>query len=130
MHIIYQPAEKIRKRQTYQAREHTRIQRTPLFVVVLLLCAMITSLVLIFMPNRTDAENIVVQYEGISTTYDEQTGIRHVVMPGDTLWSLADRYKQHERGKREWIEHIKDVNNLTGSVLHIGDTLIIPLEKL
>ena len=48
-----------------------------------------------------------------------------VVESHDTLWSIAARHAPHRRVP-EVIVEIRQLNGLTGSVIHAGDRLVLP----
>lgn len=48
-----------------------------------------------------------------------EPGYSHTVQKGDTLWLLSQRYQTT-------VDAIKDLNNLTGDALSIGQVLLIP----
>ncbi|MFC5558761.1 LysM peptidoglycan-binding domain-containing protein [Ureibacillus thermophilus] len=50
------------------------------------------------------------------------------IQEGDTLWTLADRYKG-DMTKEQWIRLVTAENNLNGNHIIAGDTLIIPIPK-
>ncbi len=51
----------------------------------------------------------------------------YVVEPGDTLWSIADRYTETVFSSREaYIDEVKRVNQLTSSNIYEGDLLALP----
>jgi len=47
------------------------------------------------------------------------------VKKGDTLWDIAEKYKQ-SGDIREYIKEIKKINNLKSDTIFEGDVLIIP----
>ncbi|MFC3749839.1 LysM peptidoglycan-binding domain-containing protein [Paenibacillus sp. GCM10012306] len=52
---------------------------------------------------------------------------RVVVEQGDTLWSIALRYKPTNMKTAVYIEGIKRSSQLTDSTIHAGDVLTVPL---
>ncbi|MGM9926344.1 MAG: LysM peptidoglycan-binding domain-containing protein [Bacillus sp. (in: firmicutes)] len=56
--------------------------------------------------------------------FDQYVEIK--VEKGDTLWGIAQQYKQ-EMEISKFIAHLEDVNNLNGDVLKAGDVLLIPV---
>jgi len=56
------------------------------------------------------------------------TGI-HVVVGGDTLWSIATRHTQTGEDVRTTVFDIKRMNRLEGSVIRAGDQLVVPLSS-
>ncbi|WP_159614795.1 LysM peptidoglycan-binding domain-containing protein [Glutamicibacter sp. JC586] len=48
------------------------------------------------------------------------------VIPGDTLWSLAQEYAQGY-DVTSAVSHISELNSLEGTEIHVGDSLSIPV---
>lgn len=50
------------------------------------------------------------------------------IEPGDTLWSLADRYadQEHYASRDQYITEVMTMNHLSGEELSAGDYLILP----
>ena len=46
---------------------------------------------------------------------------------GDTLWSLAEKYKPQQSSCKDYIKSIKQLNSLSGDILYIGSYLIVPM---
>lgn len=44
---------------------------------------------------------------------------------GDTLWSIAKEYKPNNVYILEYIEDIKQLNKITNSTIHGGDTILV-----
>lgn len=52
------------------------------------------------------------------------------VESGDTLWSIADEYMTAEYDDRdEYMSEVREMNNLTGSVIKAGTTIMVPYFK-
>ncbi len=51
----------------------------------------------------------------------------YVVQPGDTLWSLAAARTPAGSDVRATIAEIKDLNDLAGSMLLVGDQMLLPV---
>jgi LysM repeat protein len=47
------------------------------------------------------------------------------VMPGDTLWALAETYAE-EASQQDWIAEVILLNNLSSATLNTGDKLALP----
>ena len=47
------------------------------------------------------------------------------VMPGDTLWGLAETYSDG-KSKQDWIAEVILLNNLSSATLSTGDKLALP----
>jgi len=54
------------------------------------------------------------------------TGL-HLVVSGDTLWSIAAQQTQAGEDVRTTVFDIKRMNRLEGSVIRPGDQLVVPL---
>lgn len=53
-----------------------------------------------------------------------------VVKQGETLWSIAKSYNSvYYKNTKEYVEAIKDCNNLYGDEIYAGTSLIIPYTK-
>lgn len=55
----------------------------------------------------------------------------YIVHPGDTVWTIADKYMDKQDGtrdKRELVFNIRQANNLNSCLIYAGQKLIIPLE--
>lgn len=53
-----------------------------------------------------------------------------VVKQGDTLWSIAQSYDSvYYSSTKDYVEAIKECNNLTGDEISAGVSLIIPYTK-
>lgn len=50
------------------------------------------------------------------------------IEPGDTLWSLADRYadREHYASRDQYITEVMTMNHMSGEELSAGDYLILP----
>lgn len=49
-----------------------------------------------------------------------------VIRPGDTLWSIAEKYGNNGN-IREYIYHIKKINNLDSGTLYENTSILIPV---
>ena len=49
-----------------------------------------------------------------------------VIQPGDSLWSLAETYADSESNRKEYIEELKQINQLDSEKIQTGKHLIIP----
>jgi len=49
-----------------------------------------------------------------------------VVLPGDTLWSIADETALPGQDVRDVVLRIEELNGLSSSALSVGDTLLVP----
>jgi hypothetical protein len=54
------------------------------------------------------------------------TGV-HVVVSGDTLWSIAAQHTEPGEDIRVTVFDIKRINRLDGSVIRAGDQLVVPV---
>lgn len=53
------------------------------------------------------------------------------VEEGDSLWSIAGKYMTEEyESTQEYINEVKQINNLTGSTIVTGTSLIVPYYEV
>lgn len=60
-----------------------------------------------------------------SSTYAEYTQVQ--VMPGDTLWSIAETYMDDDSDIRKSVYQLCQVNDINASQLQAGMTLLVPV---
>jgi len=53
-------------------------------------------------------------------------GEQIVVLPGDTLWNIAEEHAPRGSNIRQYIQKLKRVNGLDGSSIQAGQILILP----
>ena len=51
---------------------------------------------------------------------------RHVVVPGDTLWSIAEAHTPAGGDVRRTVADIRDLSGIDGSTIRAGQTLRLP----
>ncbi|SHJ55385.1 LysM domain-containing protein [Anaerobranca californiensis DSM 14826] len=66
--------------------------------------------------NSTQSSN----YSKITIQYFNIT-----VVEGDTIWSISERYRGNVE-QESFINMIRQINNLNGNVIRVGQTLKIP----
>lgn len=49
----------------------------------------------------------------------------YIVEKGDTLWGIGSMYCPENVSLREWIDEVRDLNDLYDCVIYTGDSLII-----
>lgn len=102
-------------------RNVNRLQFGYGFVLVLLaICMLFLG---VYIGSRRVAQ---VEAKGTETNRDKfYTTI--LVEEGDTLWAIADEYMTEEYESRDsFMEEVRKMNHLTGSIIHAGNTLLIP----
>jgi len=52
--------------------------------------------------------------------------VRHVVLPGETLWSVAEGLAVPGEDVRDVVLHLEQLNGLSTSALEVGQTLVVP----
>lgn len=57
--------------------------------------------------------------------HDNRTTQTVVVKSGDTLWDIAEEYKPNNVYILEYIDDIKQLNGITNSTIHEGDTILV-----
>jgi len=60
---------------------------------------------------------------GVEPTFEEI-----IVSEGDTLWGLSDYYSENIP-KKQWIQKVMQLNNLSTTNLQIGEDLKMPIIK-
>lgn len=53
----------------------------------------------------------------------------YMVQNNDTLWSLAGEYKWDGCSTKEYIELVKQINNLSNDVINYGEYIILPYTR-
>lgn len=86
-------------------------------IAVVLVLAFTLSYHALLTHANTELENI---------SYKYYTSVQ--VQPGDTLWSLADRYadSEHYASQEQYITEVMNTNHLTGEDICAGNYLILP----
>lgn len=51
------------------------------------------------------------------------------IMPGDTLWGIAERYSESYCSINDYISEVKSANNLTSDDITAGGYLVIPVYR-
>ena len=57
------------------------------------------------------------------------TEITYTISKGETLWSIAKRYKQDNQDIRDYIYKIEKLNNMTSAMVYEGQTIKILLTE-
>lgn len=55
----------------------------------------------------------------------ETTEVTYTVSKGETLWSIAERYKQDNQDPRDYIYKVKKLNNMTSATIYEGQVITI-----
>lgn len=87
-------------------------------------------------PARRDPAVRLAPSEPATTAYGESSqgtaGLvpgSVVVQRGDTLWGLAVRFAPTTEDPRAWIESLRALNHLNGSVILPGQRLVLPISS-
>ncbi|WP_058485482.1 cell division suppressor protein YneA [Defluviitalea phaphyphila] len=76
---------------------------------------------------------IVVTYsftEEKKQTYNPIKKYKQVrIKKGDTLWDIAKEYKPENQSINQYINYIKEFNNMKSYDIYAGDNIIIPIYK-
>ncbi|GMB09713.1 LysM domain-containing protein [Thermolongibacillus altinsuensis] len=61
---------------------------------------------------------------------EKEKYVEITVSVGDTLWNLAEKYKnEHNLSREEFIKWVMDVNQLPNGQLVAGEKIVIPVLK-
>ena len=52
--------------------------------------------------------------------------VTHVVLPGETLWSLAEQHAPASEDPRNYIYDLQQRNHLSTATIYPGESLILP----
>lgn len=109
--------EKRRKQGRSTKREKQKRHRTVLVIVSVFLTLTFSILTGGFIARAQRAEE--------TSCYKYFTSIQ--IMPGDTLWTLADQYcDENFRSREAFIREVQRTNHLLDHELHEGYYLIVP----
>ncbi len=51
------------------------------------------------------------------------------VRPGDSLWTIAEAIAGPDEDVRDVVDSIRGSNDITGSLIHPGDVLVVPAAE-
>lgn len=87
-----------------------------LFGAVLLLTASVLLGSSIVGASRSNASDEDVLYKYYTSVEVQQ---------GDTLWTIADQYMQEDGDRSDYIQELKEINQLQDDIIHAGDFLTV-----
>ena len=112
----YQKESNLRKKQINKKSKKLRTS----FILSFYLITMLFSYLLGLSHNFVKADS------EIKPVYIESRVVKH----GETLWSIAKSYHSvYHRNTKEYIEAIKECNNLYSDEIYAGTNLIIPYTR-
>lgn len=84
-----------------------------------------------FLNNPQDLERIKTNYKSyvdavvraIKNTFENKNVVTYVVRPGDTLWSIADKYNVS-------VETLRRANGIYSDMLRVGQLIKIPIKSI
>lgn len=53
----------------------------------------------------------------------------YYISAGETMWGMAQQYKNSDDTIREWISKVKKLNNMTNSKIFAGEEIIILVDN-
>lgn len=101
-----------------RTRQLKKVNRSYRYLIGFLAAVILILSGLLLSAGSTKAgadEYVVTSYESV------------LLMPGDTLWSLAESHKLSTMDTRAYIETVKQINHLHSSELISGQYLILPV---
>ena len=81
--------------------------------ILITLCMVISFATISF--GKTDKEKTEVYYEVVD------------INKGDTLWTIAEEYNTRFDDVRDYIDEIKEFNNMKGTFIQSGDKIVVPV---
>jgi len=70
----------------------------------------------------------IIAYTASVSGYSEPEYVIITVQPGDSLWSIAQKYCDNSCDIRELIYKIKKINNMDSSLLVANTSIIVPVN--
>ncbi|MCX4303777.1 MAG: LysM peptidoglycan-binding domain-containing protein [Clostridia bacterium] len=67
--------------------------------------------------------------KAIASNKVELREITYTVSKGETLWSIAKKYKQNNQDVRDYIYKIEKLNNMDSATIYEGQTIKIIIYK-
>lgn len=104
---------------TYKARKRYYVKSRTRFTIFIVLILLVSVGVITTIFGLNNAEG---------TT--KQQYVQVEVLPGDTLWQIADEYMPSNMDPRESVYVICKHNNISASELRAGQILKIPVNNL
>ena len=106
--------------------EEVTIMRSKSRHIIIFFVVFIIGIALFFFfTGRRGANEVEARNTDLSESKKYFTSIE--IEEGDTLWEIADQYITSEyKDKDEYIEEVKEMNHITGSIIQTGSTLLIP----
>lgn len=71
----------------------------------------------------------IVVYTASVSGYSEPVYQTVTVKSGDTLWSIAQQYKDDDCDIREYIYNVKKINDMDSSILFADTSILIPVKE-
>ena len=93
-------------------------------IIFLFLFVIGISTILFFVGRKNVNE---VEAKDFPFTVQEKYFTSIEIEEGDTLWSISEEYMTPEyKSRNEFIEEVREMNHITGSMIQAGDKLLIP----
>lgn len=86
--------------------------------------AVIFSIMILIVSQKNNFVNDAEAHADIEKYY---TSIE--IMPGDTLWGIAERYSESYCSIKDYIAEVKSANNLNSDDITAGGYLVIPVYR-
>ncbi len=101
-------------------RGHGFLKKVPLFILT---AVIITGCASVFGNGFVNAQEI----SGSVQTYESSKCFKSIkIQPGDSLWTIAQENKDaHYASVQEYIDEIKQINNLSSDLIHSGQYLTV-----
>lgn len=90
-------------------------KRTVIAIVVIIELAILAGFLI----------NNKIQEKRVAEAFHDAKYISYQIQPGDTLWDIAEEHNQFEVGTRDYVEKIRQINNIHGDLIRSGNYLIL-----
>ena len=108
----------LERRQRARIKRRRQVAKQRFALVVVAICVIILGSVVCgsIFSSAKDPQTDVPQYKYYKSI---------VIKDGDSLWSIANEYNPDKFNTQEYIDEIKELNDLTSETIHAGQHLLI-----
>ena len=104
----------MKKRELARRSARRNLKRLFTGVILLLIVCISFGVLLVSAHEKSDNKAVYTYYKSIE------------IQPGDTLWDIAEQtMPDNQDSVAEYVQHLKDMNNLSSDKIYAGQNLII-----